>query len=50
VRVFGFCRLGESCPYAKHAAESCLQYLKGRCKFAERCHEPHNTGGEKNAA
>lgn len=41
LRVYGDCNFKSSCSYAGYPYKACLSYLKGRCRFGERCHEPH---------
>jgi len=50
MRVYGFCRDGDNCIYANYPAENCLQFLKGRCRFAESCREPHANPSTASAA
>jgi len=40
-RIYGFCQDGELCRFAEFPAESCLMFLKGRCRFGESCRELH---------
>lgn len=46
VRVYGFCKLGNVCPFAPLPAEACLMHLKGRCRFGPSCQEKHLTDDE----
>lgn len=41
LRVYGDCNFKSSCSYAGYPYEACLSFLKGRCRFGRRCHEPH---------
>lgn len=41
LRVYGECNFKSSCSYAGYPYEACLSFLKGRCRFGDRCHEPH---------
>jgi len=40
-RIYGFCQDGERCRYADFPSESCLMFLKGKCKFGNTCRELH---------
>eukprot|EP00759_Apiculatamorpha_spiralis_P054609 PhF_6_TR6988/c2_g1_i1/m.10354 len=51
VRIYGLCNFGDDCVYAQYPYESCLNYLKGKCRFGSRCQEAHvdvQTGGSGN--
>jgi hypothetical protein len=41
VRIYGLCNFGDDCVYASYPYESCLNYLKGKCRFGARCQEAH---------
>lgn len=41
-RIYGFCQDGDSCRYAKYSANTCLMFLKGRCRFGDKCREVHS--------
>jgi hypothetical protein len=47
-RIYGFCQDGEECRFADFPAESCLMFLKGRCRFGESCRELHARDMEAN--
>jgi len=49
VRIYGFCREGDSCRFIDYPLNCCLQFLHGRCKFGDRCHELHYESGSKEA-
>jgi len=41
LRVFSFCKGGPACPFMDFPSNACLLFLKGKCRFGDRCLEPH---------
>jgi len=41
IRIYGSCRYGDECEYAKMSSDTCIKFLKGRCTFGDRCKEQH---------
>lgn len=41
IRVFGSCVFKDDCRYADFPFQACLNHIKGKCRFGERCKELH---------
>lgn len=41
IRVFGSCMFNDDCRYADFPYLACLNHIKGKCRFGERCKELH---------
>ena len=41
LRIYGRCNFKDNCIYAKYPFETCLGYLKGRCRLGNNCSELH---------